>query len=171
MDLSVNQAVKTTNAELTPGLRFAYDVNCQYCVNLRTRIRNAKCLSIAEDLEIIYLIGLFHVHGHQETCLPRYASTFLPGAGMTSGEILESLWAMLNEAAYITRTMTLSHRAEMIDACIADINWKKLQGLGVSISFPPNPSPFKSPDSLFPNFLSVEGNSWPKRGEAVLCWS
>lgn len=53
---------------------------------------------------------------------------------MTSGEILESLWAMLNEAAYITRTMTLAHRAEMMDACIADINWKKLQGTGMSLN-------------------------------------
>ncbi|TEB37681.1 hypothetical protein FA13DRAFT_930695 [Coprinellus micaceus] len=89
-----------------------------------------KCLSISADLEIIYLIGLFHVHGHKESCLPRFASTFMPGAGMTSGEILESLWSILNEVAYITRTMTLPHCAEMIDACIADINWKKLQGMG-----------------------------------------
>jgi hypothetical protein len=130
VDLSLDQAVKTTNAGVTPGLRHAYDVNCQYCVKLRQRIAAARCLTIPDDLEIVFLIGLFHVHGHKENCLPRFASTFSPGAGMSSGEILESLWSILNEAAYITRTMTLNHRAEMMDACIADINWKKLQGLG-----------------------------------------
>ncbi|KAJ2923414.1 hypothetical protein H1R20_g13682, partial [Candolleomyces eurysporus] len=52
-----------------------------------------------------------------------------PGAGVTSAEIIESLWSQLNGAANITRTMTVSHRQEMLDACIADINWRKLQGL------------------------------------------
>jgi hypothetical protein len=50
---------------------------------------------------------------------------------MTSGEILESLWSQLNGAANITRTMTIGNRAEMLDACMADINWRKLQGMGM----------------------------------------
>ena len=49
---------------------------------------------------------------------------------MASGEILESLWSILNEVAYLARTMTLPHQAEIMDACIADINWKKLQSMG-----------------------------------------
>lgn len=118
---------------MTPGLLLAYDINCQYCIHFRDRMAAGPHLTIQEELEVTYLIGLFHVHGHKEDCLPKFASTFAKGAGMTSGEIIESLWSILNGIGGITRTMTLAHRQELINACIGDINWKKLQGMGRSI--------------------------------------
>jgi hypothetical protein len=129
-DYAFCEACETTNTEALPAVLFAYDINCQYCVNFRARITNGQYLSFPSSLPIHFLIGMFHVHGHKEECLPRFAPTFFPGAGMTSGEILESLWSQLNGAANITRTMTYANRAEMLDACMADINWKKLQGMG-----------------------------------------
>ncbi|KAF6743574.1 hypothetical protein DFP72DRAFT_858661 [Ephemerocybe angulata] len=125
-DLSLNEAFHTTNAKDCPGALLAYDINCQFCVHVRERIKAADHLTIPEDLDITYLIGLFHIHGHGEICLPRFASTFLPGAGMASGEIIESLWSILNQAAKICKTMTATHRRDVLDACVSDINWKKL---------------------------------------------
>ncbi|KAF6747984.1 hypothetical protein DFP72DRAFT_1074860 [Ephemerocybe angulata] len=133
-DLSVNEAFDTTNAAGTPGALLAYDINCQFCIHFRERIDKAHHLTIPGDLDITYLIGLFHIHGHGEICLPRFASTFLPGAGMASGEIIESLWSILNQAARITKTMTPAHRREMIDACVTDINWKKLVSVDTYIT-------------------------------------
>ncbi|KAJ2935916.1 hypothetical protein H1R20_g1179, partial [Candolleomyces eurysporus] len=129
VDYSLTEACITTSAESTNGLLFAYDINCQYCVNFCCWIANLG-LRFPPNLPVTYLIGLFHVHGHKEECLWRFAPSYLsPGAGVASGEIIESLWSQLNGAANITHTMTVSHQQEMLDACMADINWRKLQGL------------------------------------------
>ncbi|KAH6884720.1 hypothetical protein BKA70DRAFT_1237495 [Coprinopsis sp. MPI-PUGE-AT-0042] len=107
----------------------AYDINCQYSVKLHKRMKEGKYLALNEDLIFVYGIGLFHVHGHQDSCYARYALTYIKGAGMASGEILESLWSTLNEAARTTSTMTLAHRAEVLDALLSDSNWKKMLNL------------------------------------------
>ncbi|KAF5338268.1 hypothetical protein D9611_014611 [Ephemerocybe angulata] len=85
--------------------------------------------AVSKDLVMDFLIGLFHVHGHKEECLHRFAPTYYPGGAINSGEILESLWSTLNGAANMTRNMTLAHRSEMLDACMLDSNWRKLQGM------------------------------------------
>jgi hypothetical protein len=130
VDYIACESVETTRADRLLGLRFAYDVNCQYCVHFRDRIKGCEMLSFPESMTIAFLIGLFHVHGHVEECLARYAPTFLTGAGVTAGEILESLWAKMNPAAGPTRSMTLANRSESLDACMADSNWKKFQSMG-----------------------------------------
>ncbi|TEB28894.1 hypothetical protein FA13DRAFT_1632868 [Coprinellus micaceus] len=128
-DYSLCQAAKTTRANETPGVLFAYDVNCQFCVNFRSRVLKGRYLDFPSNLALVFLIGLFHVHGHKEECLPRFAPTFCPGAGVASGEIIESLWSTLNGIAGIIRTMTLANRSDLLDACMADSNLKKLQGM------------------------------------------
>ncbi|KAF5319975.1 hypothetical protein D9611_011068 [Ephemerocybe angulata] len=131
VDYALAQALKLTNAKALPKSMLAYDINCQYCINFWTRIsRSPKLQSgIPKDLVLHFLIGLFHVHGHKEECLHRFAPTYYPGAGVNSGEILESLWSTLNGAANMTRNMTRAHRSEMLDACMMDNNWRKLQGM------------------------------------------
>ncbi|KAH6897562.1 hypothetical protein BKA70DRAFT_1231504 [Coprinopsis sp. MPI-PUGE-AT-0042] len=77
---------------------------------------------------------LWHVHGHRPECYPRHAPSFVYGAARKSSEILESLWDTLNPITGCTRTMTNAHRVEVLDAVMADSNWKKLTGLVVSIT-------------------------------------
>ncbi|KIL56276.1 hypothetical protein M378DRAFT_40062, partial [Amanita muscaria Koide BX008] len=48
------------------------------------------------SLAVDRAIGLFHVHAHKDECFFRYATSFIPGAGVVAGEILESLWSSLN---------------------------------------------------------------------------
>lgn len=125
-DYSVAQAYETTGAASLPGFIFAYDVNCQHCVHFRKRLQNEFLRdSIAVDATILFLIGLFHVHGHKEECLPRFAPTFAPGSGVVAAEILESLWSTLIGVAPSTRNMTSAHRVEVLEACMADSNRKK----------------------------------------------
>ena len=132
MDYALCQALKNTMTDDEKRVIFVYDINCQYMVNLMARIkRGAKHLWLRPGLLFIPGIGLFHVHGHQEICFPQFAPTFIPGAGQTDGEILETLWAVLNEVGRTTRTMTLAHRSEVLDAHMLDNNWKKMINMGI----------------------------------------
>ena len=46
------------------------------------------------------------------------------------GEMIETLWAPLNEISRSTRGMSTSHHKEVIDDHMNDSNWKKLVDLG-----------------------------------------
>jgi hypothetical protein len=85
---------------------------------------------LPEGLQIDAAIGSFHVHGHKDTCFYRYATSFIPGAGVVAGEILESLWAVLNAVTPAMRTATLAHRAEIMDDHMTDSNHKKSLNIG-----------------------------------------
>ena len=120
------ESLCTTNVQPEQGVMLIYDIACQYCIHLRDRIGHLLPLG----LDIDQAIGLFHVHAHKEKCFFRFASSFIPGAGIVAGEILESLWAGLNTITPATRTATLAHRSEMIDDHAADSNHKKTMSIG-----------------------------------------
>ncbi|KAJ3533262.1 hypothetical protein NMY22_g7406 [Coprinellus aureogranulatus] len=131
VDYAVVESYILTRALDTPGGLLAYDVNCQYCIRFRKRIKKGPYLSLSRAFPIDFVIGLFHVHGHKDECLARFAPTYFPGSGATSGEILESLWSQLNPAGRTTRHMNLGRRADSIDACMYYNNLRKLEGLPV----------------------------------------
>ncbi|KAG1725108.1 hypothetical protein EDB19DRAFT_1833913 [Suillus lakei] len=62
------------------------------------------------ELTIIPGIGLWHVHGHQDSCYVQYVSNFIEGIGRIDGEIMETLWAHLNLISPATRGMTLCRK-------------------------------------------------------------
>ena len=126
MDYAFCEAMKNTGASHAPHCIVVYDVNCQYFNNFRRRVKESPFLQVHPELVIIPGIGLFHVHGHQLICLARFSPTFIIGAGQSDGEILETLWLTLNHVGRISRTMTLAHCTEVLDAHMGDNNWKKL---------------------------------------------
>jgi hypothetical protein len=128
VDWSVLETIRTTNVHPKQGMTFYYDIACQYWVYLNERIGHL----LPPNLEFDRAIGLFHVHAHKEECLYRFASSFIPKAGVVAGEILESLWSRLNLITTATRTATLAHRAEVIDDHASDSNHKKTLGMGTS---------------------------------------
>ena len=132
MDYSVCEGIKHTVTTEVPGVILAYDIACQYSINFRKRIADGPFLELSQDLPILLAIGLFHVHGHQAKCYARYAPSFVRGIGKGDGEILETNWGVLNGISPMTRTMTLAHRSEVMDAHFADNNWKKMVNMGQS---------------------------------------
>ena len=52
---------------------------------------------------------------------------------MVDGEILESLWAQLNDISQSTHTATLTHRAEVLDDHMNDSNWNKMVNIVSSV--------------------------------------
>lgn len=112
-----------------------YDVMCQWHKHLAERIDRSvvlkRCMEAHPNLRIVKGIGLFHVHGHQELCFSRYSPDFISGIGQTEGEIIETLWSIINEVSRGCRGMTAAHRQEVLDDHMNDCNWMKLTRMGM----------------------------------------
>lgn len=128
MDWSLKAAVDRLNG--LPNILVMYDVMCQYSVHLQKRFDVEHMPSI-RHLQIRPGIGLFHVHGHQESCFSRFSPNFIKGAGQVDGEVIETLWAPLNRVSGSTRGMTAAHRKEVIDDHMNDSNWLKTTRIGM----------------------------------------
>ncbi|KAA1476902.1 hypothetical protein DENSPDRAFT_785705, partial [Dentipellis sp. KUC8613] len=103
-----------------------YDIICQYGVHFLKRLLEGKYLrNVPDELTIRHAIGLFHVHGHVDGCIPKFSPTYMIGGRQINGEVIETLWSDLNGAARSTGGMTVSHRRENLDSHISDSNWKK----------------------------------------------
>jgi hypothetical protein len=98
VDRAFLESLRTTGVQSDKGVLLFYDIACQYCIYLESRIGHL----LPTRLEIDRAIGLFHVHNHKEECFYQFASSFIPGAGIVAGEILESLWAGLNRISPAT---------------------------------------------------------------------
>ncbi|KDR79699.1 hypothetical protein GALMADRAFT_63536 [Galerina marginata CBS 339.88] len=131
MDWSVCECFKHANLNGITDVLLIYDIMCQYHVNLFKRITESTHLSLPDAITIVCAIGLFHVHGHKEECLYRFATTYIPGAGIVDGEILETLWSVLNETSRSIRGATTAHRTEVLDDHMGDSNWKKNINMGM----------------------------------------
>lgn len=128
MDYALNSVLASLGGIKT--LLVMYDIMCQYSKRLHIRFSGNPYLKMPAGLTIRSGIGLFHVHGHQDSCFPRYSPNFIEGAGQIDGEVIETLWAPLNNISGSTRGMSTAHRKEVIDDHMNDSNWKKLTGMG-----------------------------------------
>ena len=120
------QALKHTNVDPAQSAMLIYDIACQYFVHLKDRIEHLLLTGLTLD----WAIGLFHVHSHKEECYFQYATSFIPGSGVTVGKILEMLWSSLNSITPTVHTATLANRAETIDDHASDSNHKKMLNIG-----------------------------------------
>ncbi|KAF8260645.1 hypothetical protein EI94DRAFT_1494155, partial [Lactarius quietus] len=71
-------------------------IMCQWSIHMKDRVNNSSFLNLPDSLELKFSIGLFHIHGHQDTCLARYSPSFIEGGRQIDGETIETLWAPLN---------------------------------------------------------------------------
>jgi hypothetical protein len=132
MDYSICKAL-SYNMDGIPMALIMYDIMCQYSVHFEECVKKSPALSIPRNLEIWTGIGLFHIHGHQDSCLPWFSPSYIPRAKQIDGEIIESLWAPLNHVSRSIRGMSLSHRQEVLDAHMNHSNWKKLVRIGLPL--------------------------------------
>ncbi|KAG1882239.1 hypothetical protein F4604DRAFT_1921982 [Suillus subluteus] len=125
MDYALSQALNYKTDGISRAITF-YDINCQYNKYLKDRIASSMYLSIPIGMNIIPGIGLWHVHGHQDSCFVRYASNFIQGTGRIDGEIMETLWVPLNIISPSARGMGTPHRKEVLDYQMNDCNFMKM---------------------------------------------
>ncbi|KAH9833985.1 uncharacterized protein C8Q71DRAFT_711618 [Rhodofomes roseus] len=127
MDYALSQALK--HHEGIKHFLIMYDVSCQYSKKAKARFESSPQFLKWPSAMIDWGIGKFHVHGHQRDCLVKYSPSFIPGAGLVDGEVIETLWAPLNRISGSTRAMSTSHRKEVIDDHMNDSNWRKTTGM------------------------------------------
>ncbi len=125
MDYALCEAAQHNMEGITRAVTF-YDINCQYNKHLRVRVDRSRFLEMVPELTIIPGIGLWHVHGHQDSCYVRYASNFIEGIGRIDGEIMETLWSRLNLISPAARGMSSPHRKECLDYQMNDSNFCKM---------------------------------------------
>ncbi|KAF8266490.1 hypothetical protein EI94DRAFT_1701677 [Lactarius quietus] len=111
---------------LSDGTGFMRSTCHDHLVVNNDRVIGSSFLNLPDNLELRLGIGLFHIHGHQDTCLARYLPSFIEGGRQIDGETMETLWAPLNEISRSTRGMSSLHHWEVIDDHMNDSNWKKL---------------------------------------------
>jgi hypothetical protein len=122
VDFALIRCLDIIGIDVDQGIMLIYDIVCQYIVHLIHRIGN----ELPAGLKIERAIDHLHVHGHKDDCFYRFISTFIPGAAICAGQILESLWSSLNTISPTARTATLPHRAEILDDHCCDSNYKKM---------------------------------------------
>ena len=126
MDYCVLESLKY-NTKGLPRAVLYYDIMCQYLVHMMSRFKNNAYLELPTSLtHITKAIGLFHIHGHKDECFAQYAPTFIPGAGIVDGEIIETLWEPLNPIAPSAGKASPEHCWEIMDDHMNHSNWKKL---------------------------------------------
>jgi hypothetical protein len=133
MDYSLSHGIKNSNVGDINSIVVYYDVACQYCINVLKRVeKSGGQLPLPVLKQIIWGIGAFHLSGHIPRCYPRHSAHFIPGAGVVDGEILETLWSVLNKVSPSAQTASLAARTELLDDHMLDSNWKKLLNIGLS---------------------------------------
>ena len=130
MDYSICKAL-SYNMEDIPVALVMYNIMCQYRVHFQERVTKSPELFLSDSLKLQTGIGLFHIHGHQDSCLPRFSPSYIRGAKQVDGEIIETLWAPLNNISRSLHRMSLMHRQEVLDAHLNHSNWKKLVWIGL----------------------------------------
>ncbi|KAG1903999.1 uncharacterized protein F5891DRAFT_946598, partial [Suillus fuscotomentosus] len=125
MDYALCEASQHNMEGITRAVTF-YDINCQYNKHFWVRVDRSRFLEMAPQLTIIPGIGLWHIHGHQDSCYVRYASNVIGGIGRIDGEITETLWARLNLISPAARGMSSPHQKECLDYQMNDSNFCKM---------------------------------------------
>jgi len=125
MDYSFAHALNYNMEGITKVINF-YDINCSYMKKLRKRLSDNQFIGIRPGLCLTPGIGIWHVHGHISECYPRYAPLFIPAAGWVDGEVIETLWSILNVVSVSARGMSAPHRQEMLDFQMNDSNFMKM---------------------------------------------
>ena len=125
-DYALNGALQ--GSEMIPRKILAYDVGCQYDVNLSTRFTNQFPETNIEGLKV--LVGKMHAQGHVSECQWRRSFNYTPKVGRMDGEEAERLWAEINQVAGSTKYMSPGHRDDTLDDSFCDWNRRKMQNLG-----------------------------------------
>ncbi|KIK72577.1 hypothetical protein PAXRUDRAFT_180413, partial [Paxillus rubicundulus Ve08.2h10] len=102
----------------------------KYMKNFQRRISSNSYLSIPTGISLMPSIGLWHVHGHWNDFFAQYSPGFIQGVGRVEGEIIETLWAILNVISSSARGMSALHRQELLDFQMNDSNFQKTIQMG-----------------------------------------
>ena len=93
----------------------------------------SEFLELWESLEITPAVRKWHLAAHISACFYEFSLNFIEGAAEVEGEIMETLWSVLDEVAGLTQGMSLAHRQEVLDDYMNDSNWRKITRIGAKM--------------------------------------
>ncbi|KAL0565320.1 hypothetical protein V5O48_016705 [Marasmius crinis-equi] len=114
----------------------AYDIMCQWFVNLFARMDNWEPrLRIPRGLYMTPVIPKFHHQAHEENDEhDRLDCKLAEGLADCDCECCERVWAVLNSAAPSTKPMGPGSRVHVLNDHFGHYNWLKYSGHGVLLS-------------------------------------
>jgi len=130
MDYSICEALKRFPRHSLALI--IYDICCQWFIHFRERVSESEFLELWDTLQITPAVGKWHLAAHISECFHKFSLNFVEGAAQVEGEIMETLWSVLDDVAGITQSMSLAHRQEVLDDYMNDSNWKKLVRIGMN---------------------------------------
>ena len=83
-------------------------------------------------MEITPAVRKWHLAAHVSECFHKFSLNFVEGAAQVDGEIMETLWSVLDDVAGITQAMLIAHHQEVLDDYMNDSNWKKIIQIGTN---------------------------------------
>ncbi|KZV60085.1 hypothetical protein PENSPDRAFT_541778, partial [Peniophora sp. CONT] len=133
-DYALNRTMRLNMSDnVSNRFVLGYDIVCQYLIHLLLRFQHFDHLEWPHFIhERTGIVGVWHIFAHVPECFGRFASLYGWGIGIIDGEILETLWSLLNLITESCRNMSLANREETISFFIADMNFKKLIDFGMS---------------------------------------
>ena len=87
-----------------------------------------------EFAELMGGVGVWHIYGHVFECYGRWSTTYHRHCGIVDGEILETLWSILNQIMESCRGMSLASREEVISLYQSDSNFRKVINMGTRLT-------------------------------------
>jgi len=120
-----------TDAYYQRWIRLCYDIWCSYGINLLKRVSKHFPASLEIVKNITGSILKMHVKNHVELCQLLWAFDYIPHSGSTHGEMIETGWAITNEAAGSTKEMNDGHRHDTLDDNLNYYNWTKFHRIGM----------------------------------------
>ena len=118
--------------QCTKGIKriiLAYDIGCQYSVNLISRYRQ-QFPDVSLD-NLIVLIGKMHATTHKDECQWGMSFNYTNGVERTNEEVAKRWWSKANQMTGSTKQMNPDHRDDTLDDSINDWNRRKMQGEGM----------------------------------------
>ena len=129
-DLALNHAFRLNIVlDLIMRLQILYDIWCRYGLHLLERFRRSH-FNWPDFVEVIGGVGVWHIYGHITECTGRWSTLYARHCGIVDGEILETLWSVLNQMLESCRGMSLANREEVISMFESDSNFRKIIGMG-----------------------------------------
>ena len=107
IDFSVCQALN--HIEGSESGLLIYDVCCQLVLHFKERVAKGEFLLLWEYFKLTLAVRKFHLGAHIKECFYKYSLNFIEGSGQIDGEIMETLWFIMDKVSGMTRSMSWAH--------------------------------------------------------------
>ncbi|KAI9566562.1 hypothetical protein HD554DRAFT_2025109 [Boletus coccyginus] len=109
----------------------AYDIGCAFA----STANNSSIADKIRTLDLHFMVGAFHGHGHNRLCQLDWHLLYIEGIGNTEGEGCEHAFSASNELVRSIRHATHFHRRQAIEQHFAFWNADKYEALSRSLLY------------------------------------